>query len=68
MKIAIVYYSMSGNNEYVAKYSSEKTDADIIKIEPKKEYPNIIYTTKKKFNSILQNEIVSYGEKKEDVR
>lgn len=40
MKKAIVYYSMSGNTEYVAKYISEKMDADLIKIEPKKEYPN----------------------------
>lgn len=40
MKKAIVYYSMSGNTEYVAKYISDKIDADLIKIEPKKEYPN----------------------------
>ena len=40
MKKAIVYYSMSGNTEYVAKYVSSKIDADLIKIEPKKEYPN----------------------------
>ena len=39
MKKAIVYYSMSGNTEYVAKYISEKTGADLIRIEPKKEYP-----------------------------
>ena len=40
MKKAIVYYSMSGNTDYVAKYISEKIEADLIKIEPKKEYPN----------------------------
>lgn len=40
MKKAIVYYSMSGNTEYVAKYISNKIDADLIKIEPKTEYPN----------------------------
>lgn len=40
MKKAIVYYSMSGNTNYVAKYISNKIDADLIKIEPKKEYPN----------------------------
>lgn len=40
MKKAIVYYSMSGNADYVAKCISEKTDADLIKIEPQKEYPN----------------------------
>ena len=39
-KVAIVYYSMCGNTEYVAKYISEKIDADLIKITPKKEYPN----------------------------
>ena len=40
MKKAIVYYSMSGNTDYVAKYISDKVDVDLIKIEPKKEYPN----------------------------
>ena len=40
MKKAIVYYSMSGNTDYVAKQISERIDADLIKIEPKKEYPN----------------------------
>lgn len=39
-KVAIVYYSMCGNTEYVAKYISEKIDADLIRITPKKEYPN----------------------------
>ena len=40
MKKAIVYYSMSGNTEYVAERISEKVDVDLIKIVPKKEYPN----------------------------
>ena len=40
MKKAIVYYSMSGNTEYVAKHIAEKVDVDLIKIEPKKQYPN----------------------------
>ncbi len=40
MKKAIVYYSMSGNTDYVAKYISSKLGADLIRIEPKKEYPN----------------------------
>lgn len=40
MKKAIVYYSMLGNCEYVAKVISKKVDADLIRIEPKKEYPN----------------------------
>ena len=40
MKKAIVYYSMSGNTEYVAKYIAEKVNVDLIRIEPKKQYPN----------------------------
>ena len=40
MKTAIIYYSMTGNTDYVAKILSDKTGADLIKIEPKKEYPN----------------------------
>lgn len=40
MKTAIVYYSMTGNTDYVAKKISDKIGADLIKIEPKKEYPN----------------------------
>ena len=37
---AIVYYSMSGNCEYVSNYITGKLDTDLIKITPKKEYPN----------------------------
>ena len=40
MKKAIIYYSMSGNTDYVANYIAEKTNSDLIRIEPKKEYPN----------------------------
>ena len=40
MKAAIIYYTMSGNTEYVANRISEKIDADLIRINPKKEYPN----------------------------
>ena len=40
MKVAIIYYSMSGNVEYVAKKIAERVDADLIRIVPKKEYPN----------------------------
>lgn len=40
MKKAIVYYSMSGNTEYVANCIANKVDADLIKLVPKKEYPN----------------------------
>ena len=40
MKNAVVYYSMSGNTEYVANYISNMIDVDLIKIEPQKEFPN----------------------------
>ena len=40
MKKAVVYYSMSGNTEYVAKMVSEKIGADLIELKPKKEYPD----------------------------
>ena len=38
MKIAIVFYSMSGNTEYVANEISKRIDVDLIKIEPEKTY------------------------------
>ncbi|MBR2704538.1 MAG: flavodoxin [Clostridia bacterium] len=37
---AIVYYSMAGNTEYIAEYIAGKVEADLIKLVPKKEYPN----------------------------
>ena len=40
MKTAIVYYSMSGNTKYAADKIAEKIEADIIRIEPKKAYPD----------------------------
>ena len=40
MKKAIVYYSMLGNTDYVAKYIANKVDVDLIRLKPKKEYPN----------------------------
>ena len=40
MKTAIVYYSMSGNSEYVADKIAEKIEADILRIEPVKAYPD----------------------------
>lgn len=40
MKSVVIYYSMSGNTEYVAKCIQDKINADLIRIEPKKEYPN----------------------------
>ena len=40
MKTAIVYYSMSGNTKYVADKIAEKIEADIVRIEPVKAYPD----------------------------
>ena len=40
MNTAIVYYSMHGNSELVAERIVAKLDADIIKIEPDKAYPD----------------------------
>lgn len=40
MKTAIVYYSLSGNCEYVAKLASIRLGADMIKLEPVKAYPD----------------------------
>lgn len=40
MKTAMVYYSMSGNTKYTADKIAEKIEADIIRIEPVKAYPD----------------------------
>lgn len=40
MKTAIVYYSMSGNTKFVAEKIAERIEADIIRIEPVKAYPD----------------------------
>ena len=40
MKKLIVYYSMTENTDYVAKAISKKLDADLLRLYPKKEYPN----------------------------
>ena len=40
MKAAIVYYSMSGNTQLTAEKIAAKLDADLIRLVPKKEYPN----------------------------
>ena len=40
MKTAIVYYSMSGNTKYVADRIAERIEADIIRIDPVKAYPD----------------------------
>lgn len=40
MKTAIVYYSMSGNTRQTAGKIAETLGADLIRIEPKKEYPS----------------------------
>lgn len=40
MKTAIVYYSMLGNTAYVAEKIAQNIDADIIRIDPEKSYPD----------------------------
>lgn len=40
MKTMIVYYSMGGNTEYAAKRIAEELGADLLRIEPKKAYPD----------------------------
>ena len=40
MKTAIVYYSLTGNVKFVCEAVAEKIGADLIPIEPVKEYPN----------------------------
>ena len=40
MKTAIVYYSMSGNTQLVARRVADALGADVIRIEPEKAYPN----------------------------
>ncbi len=39
-KTAVVYYSMSGNTDYVSKKICELTGAELIRINPVKEYPS----------------------------
>lgn len=40
MKALIVYYSMSGNTEYAAGRMVERLGADLLRLEPVKEYPD----------------------------
>ena len=40
MKTLVVYYSLEGNTEYVANKIKEKTGADVLRLVPKKAYPN----------------------------
>lgn len=40
MKTIIVYYSMEENTDFAAKKIAEKTGADLLRIYPKKSYPN----------------------------
>jgi flavodoxin len=40
MKAAVVYYSMLGNSEMVAESIAGKLNADVIRIEPDKAYPD----------------------------
>ena len=40
MNTAIVYYSMGGNTEFAAEKIAEQTGAELIKLSPKKAYPD----------------------------
>lgn len=40
MKTAIVYYSMNGNTKFVAEEIAKHIDADLIRIEPEKAFPD----------------------------
>lgn len=40
MKTAVVYYSMSGNTDFVARRMAEEIPADLVRLEPVKEYPS----------------------------
>ena len=40
MKTLIVYYSLEGNTDYAAKRIAEQTDADLLRLVPKKAYPD----------------------------
>ena len=40
MKALIVYYSMGGNTEYAARKTAAQTGADLLRLEPEKEYPS----------------------------
>lgn len=40
MKTAVVYYSLTGNADFAAKRIAEKLNADLIRLEPEKAYPN----------------------------
>ncbi len=58
MKAAMIYYSLEGNMEYIAKRICQKTGADIIKLTPSKEYP-----TGKISKFIWGGKSVTFGEK-----
>ena len=40
MKTAVVYYSLTGNADFAAKQIAEKLNADLIRLEPEKAYPD----------------------------
>lgn len=40
MKTLIVYYSLNGNTELTAKQAADAMGAELLKIEPKKNYPD----------------------------
>ena len=40
MKTAVVYYSLTGNADFAAKRIAEKLNAELIRLEPEKAYPD----------------------------
>lgn len=39
MKSIVVYYSLEGNTDYVAREVAKHTGADLLRLEPEREYP-----------------------------
>ena len=40
MKTAVVYYSLSGNSAFAAEKIAGQMNADLIRLEPEKAYPD----------------------------
>jgi Flavodoxins len=60
MKTAIIYYSLEGNMDYIAKRIGDETEADLYRLVPKKEYP-----TGKISKFFWGGKSVTFGEKPE---
>lgn len=60
MKTAIIYYSLEGNMDYIAKRIAHDTAADLYRLVPKKEYP-----TGKVSKYVWGGKSATFGEKPE---